>query len=147
MKYFELEEFIKSDTAKKYSIDNTPSKLVEGHIVQLVEGLLDPMRDAWADFCRRKGYIRCGIKVTSGYRCPTLNSKVGGKSNSAHLTGYAADLVPLNGETEVFIWYIQKWLKNNNIMFDQCIDEHNKWLHIALKNNKEEQRRQIFKIR
>lgn len=147
MKYFKLEEFITSDTATKYHIDNTPDAFVREHIVELVDKILDPMRDAWADFCRKKGYIRCGIKVTSGYRCPVLNSKVGGKKNSAHTTGYAADLVPLNGEIGVFIWFIQKWVKEKNIMFDQCIDEYNKWLHIAIKNNTGEQRKQIFKIK
>ncbi len=32
------------------------------------------------------------IKVTSGYRCPVENKKVGGAKNSAHLLGEGADI-------------------------------------------------------
>ncbi|GAH08593.1 unnamed protein product, partial [marine sediment metagenome] len=32
------------------------------------------------------------IRITSGYRCPAENKKVGGHSNSAHLLGKAADI-------------------------------------------------------
>ena len=36
----------------------------------------------------------CPIEVTSGYRCQFHNNKVGGLSNSMHLTGSALDLRP-----------------------------------------------------
>ena len=39
---------------------------------------------------RRK--VRKPIKVTSAYRTPAYNRKIGGKSNSPHLRGYAADM-------------------------------------------------------
>lgn len=37
------------------------------------------------------------LLVTSGYRCPTHNTDMGGAPNSEHLRGNAADLVPVSG--------------------------------------------------
>jgi len=34
------------------------------------------------------------IHVESGYRCPQHNAEVGGKENSSHLAGLAADIMP-----------------------------------------------------
>lgn len=36
------------------------------------------------------------LKITSGYRCPEHNASSGGKSNSAHTSGMAADIRPVN---------------------------------------------------
>ena len=36
------------------------------------------------------------VTITSGYRCPMHNLKVGGSRNSWHLTGKAADIVVAN---------------------------------------------------
>lgn len=34
------------------------------------------------------------IVINSGYRCPSHNEEVGGKENSSHMTGLAADISP-----------------------------------------------------
>lgn len=49
---------------------------------ELIKGL-----QALRDLCDRS------ITVTSGCRCPAHNKRVGGVSNSQHLTGKAADIV------------------------------------------------------
>ena len=72
--YFELDEFIRSDTAKKYGIDNTPTFAIVAHLDELVESILDPLRAAYGK----------PITVTSGYRCNSLNKAVGGADTSAH---------------------------------------------------------------
>ena len=41
------------------------------------------------------------FKITSGYRCPINNRRVGGVSTSAHLVGKAAD-ISANGSVERF---------------------------------------------
>ena len=47
MKYFTLQEFIKSDTAIRLGIDNSPSEIQQKNVIEMVENLLDPLREAW----------------------------------------------------------------------------------------------------
>ena len=103
---------------------------------ELIEKLLNQIREAWGG----------PILVRSGYRCPKVNALVNGTKTSAHLTGYAADLVPGNGQRAKFIKFVQDFLRKSNIPFDQCINEYNRWCHVGLYNNSKQQRRQIFKI-
>ena len=134
--YFTIQELIVSDTAKKFGIDNTPSGEIRAHLKELITDLLNPIREAWGG----------PVIVKSGYRCPLLNNKVGGVKNSAHLTGYAADLIPGNGQRAKFIKFVQEFLKTSDIPFDQCINEYNRWCHVGLKDLYGCQRKQIFKI-
>lgn len=144
MKYFSLTEFIVSETASKNRINNTPSAGIVMNIQQLVDNLLDPLREAWTNYCKSKGWSNPGLRVNSGYRCPLLNSKVGGSATSAHLTGSAADISPINGKIKEFIAFTKSWIVTKG--FDQCIDEYGRWCHIGYKNNNGMQRRQIFRI-
>ena len=102
--YFTIQELSKSATAERLAIDNTPPRAARQMLTILVEQLLDPIR-------RRYG---APIIVTSGYRCPALNTAVGGVANSHHIVGCAADIVgetpsnlPLYGEA------LQTSLPNN----------------------------------
>ena len=83
MQYFTIQELSASATAERLAIDNTPPRAARKMLTILVEQLLDPIR-------RRYG---APIIVTSGYRCPALNTAVGGVANSHHIVGCAADIV------------------------------------------------------
>ena len=41
--------------------------------------------------------------ITSGYRCPAYNKTVGGKKNSAHIRGKAADIKCTNDEARIYM--------------------------------------------
>lgn len=128
MKYFSIEELCKSETAKSKNINNSPSEEIKTHLKELVENLLDPLREAWGS----------PIHVNSGYRCEKLNKAIGGAKNSAHKYGYAADIVPANGKIYEFKLFVRKWLKENYIKFDQYIDEqkgNSHWVHLGYKHN------------
>lgn len=86
MKYFTFEELTASTTAKRLKIDNRPSADIKSQLKALVDNVLDPLRLAWGE----------PIIVTSGYRCPELNKRVGGAKNSQHLYGQAADIRTLS---------------------------------------------------
>ena len=137
-KYFDLSEFIASDTAKRMNIDNTPSFEVVESLSELAD-VLDGLRAAWGS----------AIEVTSGYRCPALNKAVGGVQNSAHLRGVAADLVPANGRMEDFKHFVVSWVASSGTKFDQLIMESAKgaqWVHFGLWSDKWQQRGQILNI-
>ena len=134
-KHFDLEEFLTSSTAKQKSIENLPSWEVVEHLNELAN-FLDGLREAWGS----------GIKITSGYRNYNLNNAVGGVVSSVHQIGYAADMVPSNGQFEEFAKFVQDWLKDK--AYDQCIVEKNqkksRWIHLSLYNNRHQQRKMEF---
>ena len=135
MKYFTITELCRSDTAIEKGIDNTAPPQVRVNLSILVNNLLDPLREAW----------RSPIKVTSGFRCGVLNRAVGGASTSAHLYGYAADVVPMNGNMSEFKEFVTRWAQGKK--FDQILLEKDskgrEWVHIGYKNGKGLQRGQL----
>ena len=142
MKYFTINELTHSDTAIALGIDNSPSPVIVQHLSELILSLLEPLREAWGS----------PILVSSGYRSLRLNKALKHASTtSAHLIGYAADLVPQNKKIEEFKKFVVKWLKENNIAFDQCICETNgkgvQWVHLGLYNQRHQQRKQILNLK
>ena len=123
MKYFSIEELVKSATAERLAIDNTPPRAAQRMLTILVEQLLDPIR-------RRYG---APIIVTSGYRCPALNTAVGGVANSHHIVGCAADITAGSIEqNKVLFALIIEMQTAHAIRFTQVIAEKGyRWLHIS----------------
>ena len=87
------------------------------------------------------------IIVTSGYRPPILNAKVGGSPTSAHKYGLAADIKSkssLNDNVKILEAAIE-----SKIPFDQLIIEYPtfekgklvsmKWLHVGIRSNPRKQ--------
>lgn len=80
---FSYHEFEASETAKDYRITNVITTAeVRDSIKALVDNVLQPLRDA----------IGVPLRISSGYRCPALNAKVGGVPTSQHTRGEAADV-------------------------------------------------------
>lgn len=136
-KYFTLAELLRSDTAKKKNIDNTPSWEVVEHLGELVENILDPLRAAYG----------MPIRVSSGYRCEKLNKAVGGAATSVHMHGYAADL-QVSGSFNKFRDFVVEWAAKSGAKFDQILLERDRktgarWIHVGLYNNSGQQRGQI----
>lgn len=142
MKYFSINELCHSDTANSLKIDNSPSPQIVQNLSELILSLLEPLREAWGT----------PILVSSGYRSLRLNKALKHASTtSAHLVGFAADLVPQNGKIEEFKRFVPRWLKENNIPFDQCILETDgkgkQWVHLGLYNQRKQQRKQILNLK
>ena len=121
MKYFTIKELVKSTTAIKRNIDNTPSKEIERSLTALVEKVLDPLREAYGK----------PIIVTSGYRCPKLNAIVGSTPSSQHVKGEAADIKTIE-DTPEENKKLYDLIVKLKLPFDQLINEHNyDWVHVS----------------
>lgn len=144
MKYFTMNEFIRSDEAKKRNIDNTPTEYQKNNVIEMVDNLLDPLRGAWAEYCMRWHLGTPAIVVSSGIRSKALNDAVDGSKTSAHYHGWAADLIPKNGNLKEFKKFCIEWLFDKK--FDQFISEDEnddnipRWIHIGYKNGSGKQR-------
>lgn len=115
--HFTYEELISSDTAKLGGIYNVPDDRQAACLALLAAEVLEPARQAYGK----------PIRVTSGYRSERLNKVVGGKPNSQHMRGQAADLQADN--LELLYDIIQS--QGN---YDQLLLESNgksKWIHVS----------------
>ena len=97
-KNFTLSEMVKSETALRHGMDNTPGGAESENLKQLAEKVLQPVRDAYGK----------GVKVNSGYRHPEVNAKVGGSKTSDHCKGQAADIeIPGIPNADLAVWIME----------------------------------------
>lgn len=123
-KNFTLEELIKSSTANRLGIDNTPSKEIVSNLTEL-SILLQKIRDIYNK----------PIIITSGYRCEKLNKAVGGSKTSQHRLGQAADIRSVSDtkkDNQELFNIILGMMIQKDIEVGQLIDEYNyNWIHIS----------------
>ncbi len=89
-KNFSLEELVKSDTAIRRGINNEPSQDLINNLQELVDNILQPLRDRMGP-----------IVISSGYRSPELNTAIGGSKTSDHCLGMAADIEVLGVDNKM----------------------------------------------
>ena len=122
-KNFSLSEMVKSETALRHGLDNTPGDTEIENLKALCENVLQPIRDAFGK----------GVKVNSGFRHPDVNAAVGGSKTSDHCQGQAADIeIPGVANAE-----LAEWIRDN-LEFRQLILEFytpgipdSGWVHVS----------------
>ena len=122
-KNFSLAEMVKSETALRHDMDNTPGEAEIENLKRLAEKVLQPVRDHYGK----------GVKVNSGYRHPEVNAKVGGSKTSDHCKGQAADIeIPGVANADLAEWITK------NLDFTQVILEFytpgipdSGWVHVS----------------
>jgi hypothetical protein len=129
---FDLEEFTRSQTASRHGIDNTPSGEVISNLIR-VSRLLEDIRSM---------FDNSPIHISSGYRCPELNEKVGGSPKSQHLTGCAVDFT-IQG---VSLNEIMDTIIASGLEYDQLIKEFSAWIHCSVPDYGKEPRKQALII-
>ncbi len=119
-RFFTLEELTFSNTAKAEGINNQPPATEIESLRALCTAVLDPLREA----------VGRPIKVTSGYRGPALNRRVGGATKSQHLNGQAADIqAPGLPVVELFKAVIRLGLPFDQIIYE--VKGASKWVHVS----------------
>lgn len=122
MKYFTIAELCKSSTADKHGINNRCRFEHISNLTNLVDNVLDPLREAWGK----------PITVNSGFRSKELNKKIGGATNSQHMDGEAADITAGSKADNKKLFELIQSLK---LPFDQIIDEGGySWLHVSYRS-------------
>lgn len=148
MANFTIGELIQSSTASRLGIDNNPTPIVRVHLTETIT-LLESIRAEWEEYCAEHSLGTPAIRVSSGYRSPELNKAVGGVKTSAHVLGYAADIVPVNGKQDEFEAFMAEVFARKGYAYDQIIVENSKtarWVHVGYKKADGSQRRQCFKL-
>lgn len=140
-KNISLNELLASNTAKKHNIDNTPNQTILQNLIDASVNLYQPVREI----------LGVAMIISSGYRCPALNTKVGGSATSAHMSGFAIDFTaPKFGTPKIIVPHIVKVLKQKGIGFDQAIIEYpnspRSWVHLGYKHPSGRQRGSSFVI-
>jgi hypothetical protein len=116
--HFALEEFLFSEAAARYEIDNTPDAEELANL-KLTAAFMEKIRSLLRDRA---------IVVHSGYRSLQVNTLLGGAPLSAHCRGLACDFVcPTFGTpTEVALAILA-----SDLEYDQLILEYG-WVHVSL---------------
>ena len=123
-----LKEAVKSNTATRKGIDNTPDQWAINNLKAVAENIFQPIRD----------HFGVPIGVSSGFRGKDLNKAIGGSKYSQHMIGEALDLdADMYGKVtnaEIFNYV------KNNLDWDQMIwefgdDDEPNWVHISYKDD------------
>lgn len=134
-----LAEVVKSSTAKRLGIDNTPTAEHLANLKLVAQNIFQPIRE----------HFQKPINVSSGYRSKALNDATPGSSaTSQHCSGEALDLDQDSMNTGVTNKMVFEFIKNN-LNFDQLIwefgdDQNPDWVHVSYESTGR-QRKQILK--
>lgn len=120
-KYLKVRDFIRSQKALQYNIDNRlPESLLEN--AKKIASLYDKVYDKF------KG----NISLTSGYRSPKLNKRVGGSTTSQHKSALAIDIQGRNGvkNSTIFNW-VRYNLQYQQIIWEMGTSVEPAWTHVG----------------
>ena len=132
-KHISYKESVRSNTAIRRGIDNTPGDDQLFFMEIIAEKVFEPLRE----------WVGGPIKINSFYRSPELNTAIGGSATSQHCKGQAIDIDDTFGKATNAEMY--HWIKEN-LDFDQMIwefgdDENPNWVHVSYVSPEENRNR------
>ena len=134
-KNFSLQELIKSQTAERKGIDNTPSPEHQENLKSLCTAILQPVRDHFSKV----------VTISSGYRSPELCTAIGSKITRQHAKGQAADFEIFGVSNKELADYIHEHLDYDQLILEYWkeSDPNSGWVHCSFSQGKN--RRQYLK--
>lgn len=124
-----LKEVIKSNTATRHGIDNTPTPEHLDNLEAIANAIFQPVRSHFGK----------AIGVSSGYRTPELNEKIKGSDTSQHCKGEALDLdadIFDNGITNKDIFeFIRDVLPFDQLIWEYGDNDEPDWVHVSYKKS------------
>lgn len=124
---FSLAEMIKSETALRRGLDNTPGEVEIQNLKTLSEQVLQPIRTAYGR----------GVKVNSGFRHPDVNAAVGGSRTSDHCKGMAADIEIPGVPNADLASYIEQYFEFTQLILEFYTPgiPDSGWVHVSYDPN------------
>ena len=115
----------KSDTAIRLGIDNTPNQVQLENMIRVSGKVIEPI------------LARYPLAfVSSFFRSPALNKKIGGAKNSQHMTGEAVDIDSPENHANLDVFnFVKEYLTFDQLIYESPdINGIPSWVHISLKD-------------
>ena len=132
-KHVSYKEGVRSRTADRRGLDNTPNESQLKCMKEIAEGLFEPLRE----------WVGGPIKINSFFRGEPVNTAIGGSKYSQHMKGQAIDIDDTFGhKTNAEMYHYIK----DNLDFDQLIwefgdDENPNWIHVSYVTHREKRKK------
>lgn len=117
--------------------DKTDIKIMNGTVDSILQS---KMKIVLTELEKARKFLNVPFIITSGYRSPEYNKKIGGANNSQHCKAEAVDFQVIGYNLKTAFDWMTK-----NLNYDQIIYEtkgSTNWIHFSLKesNNRKEVR-------
>lgn len=121
--HISLKEAIRSNTAKRLGINNMPDNDTLVTMQITAQHVFEPIRNKFNE----------PIYISSFYRCPELNTAIGGSTRSQHCKGEAIDIddVYSKATNADFFNYIKEKLEFDQLIWEFGNDEQPDWVHVS----------------
>ena len=134
-KNLSLNEVVRSDTAMRRGIDNTPTEEHLKNLKYIAEKVFQPIRE----------HFGVPIYISSGYRSKELNEAIGGSPRSFHSHGMALDLDQDGrnkgvSNADVF-YYIKENLQFTELIWEFGDETNPNWVHVAIAPGREDEKK------
>jgi uncharacterized protein YcbK (DUF882 family) len=117
-----LSENFDADEFDCHDGSETPDEAL-ANLHKLVITVLQPIRDVFGP-----------LVVVSGYRSQGWNARVGGVSNSTHLTGEGVDVSPLRpSETQMLVDMVERMHSKGVIRDLGGFGKYRRWVHVDIR--------------